>query len=199
MKRETKGDLTKKHLINVGSRLFHLQGYKNTGLSQILKEAAVTKGSFYFHFEDKEAFGLAILEFYIELFKASSKEHLNNNRLSPLEKIAAFHHYHLNYLADNHYQCGCLLGNFSQEMSSLHPQFAEKIAEAFDDMASSVSDVLCEGILMGDFKSIDDIDAVSNFFVNSWEGALVRMKSVKNEAPLENWYLMMKKILFNQI
>ena len=51
MKKETKGEATKQHLINVGSVLFHQQGYKNTGLSQILKESGVTKGSFYFHFE----------------------------------------------------------------------------------------------------------------------------------------------------
>lgn len=196
MKTETKGEVTKQHLINVGSVLFHQQGYKNTGLSQILKESGITKGSFYFHFEDKHAFGLAIIDDYIQSFKNSSKKHLNNNALSPSEKIEAFHHYYLKLFEKNNYKGGCLIGNFSQEMSTLNVEYANKIALVFEKMANAISKVICEGILMGEFQSNDDIEALSNFFVNSWEGALVRMKSVSNAEPLDNWFIFMKHILF---
>lgn len=196
MKIKTKGKATQQHLVNVGSVLFHQQGYKNTGLSQILKESGVTKGSFYFHFEDKHAFGLAIIDNTISLFKETSKEHLNNNALSPSEKITAFHHYQLNLLAKNNYKGGCLIGNFSQEMSPLNAEYANKIASAFEYMVRVISNVICEGILMGEFQSNDDIDALSNFFLNSWEGALVRTKSVGNSEPLENWFLFIRHMLF---
>lgn len=196
MKTETKGEVTKQHLINVGSVLFYQQGYKNTGLSQILKESGITKGSFYFHFEDKHAFGLAIIDNYIELFKDASKKHLNNNELSPSEKIEAFHHYYLELFEKNNYKGGCLIGNFSQEMSTLNAEYANKIALVFERMANAISKVICEGVLMGEFQSNDDIESLSNFFVNSWEGALVRMKSVNNAEPLDNWFVFIKHILF---
>jgi len=195
MKKETKGEVTKQHLINVGSTLFHQQGFKNTGLTQILKESSITKGSFYFHFEDKHAFGLAIIDYHVELFKGASKEHLNNNALSPLEKIEAFHHYYSSIFENNNFKGGCLIGNFSQEMSTLNTEYANKIALAFESMANTISKVISEGILMGEFQSNDDIESLSNFFINSWEGALVRMKSVNNAEPLDNWFMFIKHLL----
>lgn len=198
IKEVTKGEATKQHLIDVGSALFHQQGFKNTGLAQILKESKVTKGSFYFHFEDKHAFGLAIIDFYIGLFKKSSKEHLNNSELSPIQKIEAFHYYFLDLLKKNDFKGGCLIGNFSQEMSTLNPEYAKKISAAFDGMATTAANVICEGVLMGEFQPNDNIDALANFFVNSWEGALVRVKSVGNAEPLENWLMFIKQILLNK-
>lgn len=192
----TKGEVTQLHLINVGASLFHLQGYKHTSLSQILNAAKVTKGSFYFHFEDKQAFGLAVLNQQIDWFKESSRLHLNNSDLSPLEKIETFYRSNVVFFQKNDFKYGCLLGNFSQEMSTLSTEFAHKIAMAFDEMVALVSDVICEGILMGEFNAIEDIDLFANFFINSWEGALVRMKSVKDESSLVNWFTMIKQLLF---
>ena len=42
------------------------QGYHNTGLNQILVTAKVSKGSFYYHFEKKEAFALSVLEWFVD-------------------------------------------------------------------------------------------------------------------------------------
>jgi len=192
----TKGEATKQHLITVGATLFHQQGYKNTGLTQILTESGVTKGSFYFHFKDKQAFGLAIIDTYIALFKESSTKHLNNSALSPSEKIQAFHTHYLNLFENSDYKGGCLIGNFSQEMSTLNTLYAEKIAHAFDGMTKVVAKVISEGILLGEFQANDDIESLANFFVNSWEGALVRMKSVRSAEPLHNWFLFVQHLLF---
>jgi TetR/AcrR family transcriptional repressor of nem operon len=195
MKLETKGEATKQHLINVGSQLFYEQGYKNTGLSQILKEACVTKGSFYFHFDDKETFGLSIIDYYTQVFKDLSKSHLNNDALSPAKKIEAFHYFYLDLVKQNGYRCGCPIGNFSQELAALNPAFASKISTAFSGMVFTLSKVISEGVLLGEFKASNDIEALASFIVDSWEGALLRMKSVKNAEPLENWFVFTQQLL----
>lgn len=41
---------TREHLLHVGVRLMHQNGYNATGLSDILQAADVPKGSFYHHF-----------------------------------------------------------------------------------------------------------------------------------------------------
>ena len=57
MKRTHKRD----DLIRVGRDLIVRQGFNATGLSDILTTAGVPKGSFYYYFESKEDFGLAII------------------------------------------------------------------------------------------------------------------------------------------
>jgi len=198
MNAETKGEATKQHLIDVGSMLFYKQGYNNTGLSQILKEARVTKGSFYFHFDDKEAFGIAIIDFYIKMFRDLSKQHLNNDGLTPTEKIAAFHHFYLNLFKQQDYTCGCPIGNFGQELGGLNSEFSIKLTIAFNGMVFTLSQVISEGVLSGEFKATNDIEALAGFIVDSWEGALVRMKTIRSAQPLENWFAFTKQLLLHE-
>ncbi|MBD3277050.1 MAG: TetR family transcriptional regulator, partial [Candidatus Aegiribacteria sp.] len=49
---------TKRHLVETGVSIMRMNGFRSTGLSQVLKEAAVPKGSFYHYFDSKEEFGL---------------------------------------------------------------------------------------------------------------------------------------------
>ena len=56
---------TKEKLIETGAALVHKQGYTNTGIQEILKTAGVPKGSFYFHFKNKEEFGVELVKYYL--------------------------------------------------------------------------------------------------------------------------------------
>jgi AcrR family transcriptional regulator len=53
---------TRERLIHGAYELFYDQGFHMVGLNQIIKKAGVTKGTFYNHFESKEALILAVLE-----------------------------------------------------------------------------------------------------------------------------------------
>lgn len=66
MPRRTKEDAekTKQHLIRSALMVFSEKGVANTRLADIVKAAGVTKGAFYWHFEDKAAIFNAISEAY---------------------------------------------------------------------------------------------------------------------------------------
>lgn len=48
-------------IIETATRLFHRQGYNSTGINQIIEEAQVAKGSFYYNFKSKEDVCIASL------------------------------------------------------------------------------------------------------------------------------------------
>lgn len=50
-------------ILNVASRLFRKQGYKATGIDQIMVEAGLTAGAFYAHFKSKDDLFENMLEF----------------------------------------------------------------------------------------------------------------------------------------
>lgn len=49
-------------ILQTASQLFHQQGYNSTGINQIIDEANVAKGSFYYNFKSKEEVCIAFLK-----------------------------------------------------------------------------------------------------------------------------------------
>ncbi len=76
---ERRGEATRRDIINVARRLFSEHGYHNSGIADIQAVTGLTKGAFYYHFRNKQALALAVLE----RAEADYAEHL----FSPAETI----------------------------------------------------------------------------------------------------------------
>ncbi|WP_167957898.1 TetR/AcrR family transcriptional regulator [Anaerosporobacter faecicola] len=75
---KTKGAVTKERIISCAAKLFLTKGYNHTGLSDILKETNLPKGSFYFHFKTKKELALAVAEYFRDSFGAWLQEEAKN-------------------------------------------------------------------------------------------------------------------------
>ena len=53
---------TREHLIETAARLFGRRGYADTPLEDVVREAGLTRGAVYHHFEDKRALFEAVIE-----------------------------------------------------------------------------------------------------------------------------------------
>jgi AcrR family transcriptional regulator len=56
-----RGETTRREILEAAARCFAAKGYQGTSMTDVIKEAGVTKGGFYFHFPSKEALALAVL------------------------------------------------------------------------------------------------------------------------------------------
>lgn len=52
----------RERIIDTASRLFYFNGYNQTGVNQIIKEASVAKASLYQHFRSKEDIAVVYLQ-----------------------------------------------------------------------------------------------------------------------------------------
>ena len=72
-----KGKESRQHLIECAAELFWKNGYSATGISEILKQTGLPKGSFYFYFKSKDDLATAVTEYYqkilLEQFRSSSQ------------------------------------------------------------------------------------------------------------------------------
>ena len=57
-------------ILATGQRIMSRKGFSGVGLTEILKDAGVPKGSFYHYFASKDAFGEAMLLAYFEGYHA---------------------------------------------------------------------------------------------------------------------------------
>ena len=81
-----KKEIRKKELLNIAYKLFMTKVYENTSVDEIIAEAKIAKGTYYYYFESKEATLEKVIEMMIEEECKKANEILQSN-LSVQEKI----------------------------------------------------------------------------------------------------------------
>ncbi|MBU1344636.1 MAG: TetR/AcrR family transcriptional regulator [Proteobacteria bacterium] len=177
---------TKQKIIETGAKVIHHKGYHHTGIQEILTAANVPKGSFYFYFASKEDFGLHVIDYYNTLYMKMVSPIITDSSIKPLEKINQLLDWFIHMFVDMEYQCGCPIGNLSQEMGDLSPVFSDKLVDSVNLIVTIYQDLLEQARQDEDIPADLDPRETADFIVSSWHGALIKMKIVKNATPLEN-------------
>lgn len=188
-------ETTRATIIREGARLIHRKGYNATGLSDILTAARVPKGSFYFYFKNKEDFGLAVIDHYAEAIAAMGSSYLGDINRPPMQRLAAFMDGFTDVFAKMEFTCGCPIGNLMQEMSDLNEAFRERVGRVYALMVEAIAQCLAEAKEQGDIPEDLDAAQTAQFILNSWEGAIMHMKLVKDDTPLT----LCKRMVFDHI
>jgi TetR/AcrR family transcriptional repressor of nem operon len=69
-------------------------------------------------------------------------------------------------------------------MSDLNENIRKRLDLAFHEMNKKISFFLEKAKKNGELSLNVDVDRASNFILNSWEGALLRIKASKNSSPM---------------
>lgn len=111
---------TRERLIRSAYELFYSRGFHAVGLAQILKKAGVTKGTFYNHFDSKDALILAVLEWRDAAWpghlRATLRKHAGDR---PRDQLMAFFD-RLDEIWDTDRYHGCLFLRAAAEFPLPH-------------------------------------------------------------------------------
>jgi len=176
---------TKQLLLEKGLELLMSQGFNNTGIQEVLKAVNVPKGSFYHYFDSKHDFGMQVLECYAERTTSEAATILNDPDVPPLQRLHNFFANARQKMADSGFSGGCFIGNLSQEMGDLCPEFQTALEQKWTTLRDGFVRCLDEARANGQLDSDLPSDLLADFLLNSWQGALVRMKTAKSDRPLE--------------
>lgn len=177
---------TKQKIIETGAHIIHHKGYHHTGIQEVLKAVNVPKGSFYFYFNNKEDFGLQVIDFFNQMHQDMVTPILKETSLPPVIRIEKIFDWFICLFKELNYQYGCPIGNLSQEMGDLSPVFREKLSLSIDLMITMYKELLDQAADRDEIPQNLDTREMASFIVSSWHGALIRMKIVLSCAPLEN-------------
>ena len=70
----------KKKLLDASFKEFSLNNFNDASINRIIKEAGISRGSFYMYFEDKKDLYFYLLEQYGEILADNMKKDLNKNK-----------------------------------------------------------------------------------------------------------------------
>lgn len=191
-----KRKIFREDILNAGQELMFINGYNATGIKQITDHVEIPKGSFYNHFDNKEAFALEVLTRYCERGVAYHRQCLlEDKRLSPIQRLKSMYESMVDSYIDRGFKKGCLMSNFSAELGDTNPAFREVLENEFTEIQSIIRAVLEEAQSKNEINSSLNANSIASFILNSWHGALIRMKASANDHPLQDFL----NLSFNQI
>ena len=175
---------TKAALVDAGTQLILEQGYHHTGIQDVLQAAGVPKGSFYYYFPSKEAFGMAVIAQFAAAYLARLEQYLGDTTASPLTRLRRHHEAMLARFERRGCRGGCLIGNLSQELADQSPRLRAQLDAVLTSWRERYAQLFREAQAVGELRADLDPQALADFYLDSFEGALLRAKVSKSPAPL---------------
>ena len=184
MSKSTKKEFNRESLLNQGVTLFMGQGYHGTGLQEILDAVNVPKGSFYNYFDSKEDFGADVIQHYISPFITQLAGHLDNSDTDALGAIRGYFDELIAELEKNEFKGGCLLGNLMGELGDTSQVCQKSLQVAVRRYRELLQFGLEKAQQQGTIRLDKSAEEMADLLINTWQGALLRMKIEKSSAPV---------------
>ena len=131
---------TREKILATATRLFSMQGYTNTSLSQVAKEAQVSKALIFWHFENKEKLFRTALQRTLEPYFINVVDELEG--LSEVDQIRHLIEAYYSFVSQNIYSVRFLLSLLLRDekhpddvvghMNELHRVYRNLIADIIE-------------------------------------------------------------------
>ena len=178
-----KSEQTRSRILSEGRALVLANGFGGLGLTELLTVSGVPKGSFYYYFASKEAFGCEMLNAYVADYLAALDTIIARPQPAA-ERMDSFFSAALGgdagSMADR-----CLVVKLAAEIADL----SEDMRQILDDGVTAVSvrlaRLLKQGTEDGSISPQDDPGSAASLLYSQWLGAAIIAKLSKRPQPIE--------------
>jgi TetR/AcrR family transcriptional repressor of nem operon len=175
---------SRERILQTGFDLLRERGYNATSVQDITDAAGVPKGSFYNHFESKEALSVEALRHYYVAARAYL-EALHDESRPPLERLRTFFEGMRDAGRGEDFRCGCLMGALGLELANQSPAVRDCVAEGFETWTRELGQVIAEAQADGTVKRDLPADQLARFLLNAWQGTVLAAKVDQTDAAHE--------------
>jgi TetR/AcrR family transcriptional regulator, transcriptional repressor for nem operon len=176
----------REQIVVAGLETFHRCGFNGCGVQDITEAAGVPKGSFYNHFESKEALGVAVLDRYWQIC-GDQLRMLSDQRVPPIDRLRGYFELLAGNIAGLGYTRGCLIGNFSIELADQSRPVRERLTAIFAAWTRALEACIREAQRTGAVRSTRDARTLAALLLNAWEGAVMRVKVDKDDTAFRQF------------
>ncbi|MFI3274412.1 TetR/AcrR family transcriptional regulator [Vibrio sp.] len=185
---------TRLHILNVGYQLIVNNGFNGVGLSQLLKEADVPKGSFYHYFKSKEQFGEALIQHYFENYITKIESILVHGEGNHYQRILG---YFSLWTKTENGTCNahkCLVVKLSAEVSDLSDPMRQALLKGAEKVTQTIQHCVAGGVGDGSIKVENSQEVAQNLY-SMWLGASLLSKLSQSPQSLESALSLTERIL----
>lgn len=182
-------------ILKTGLHVMFRSGYHGSSVRDICAAAGAPHGSFTNHFRSKESFAVEVLDQYFEYLKGLVTEALNDDSLTPRQRLKRYLDIITGKLERDRWRIGCLIGDFSLQASSHSDLLRKRLGAIFREWRTLFASCIAAAQSAGEVDSRFDATDLAEFLLASWEGGILRMKVERSPAPLERF----KTIVFETV
>jgi TetR/AcrR family transcriptional regulator, transcriptional repressor for nem operon len=175
----------REQIVQAGLKCLTSKGFNGVGVQDITDTAGVPKGSFYNHFESKEALGAEIVERYGA--DKRRRELLTDKSIPPLERLRRHYQRLTTACADARFERGCILGNFSAELSNQSEVIRDSLRRLYERWTRDVEATIAEAQEQGAVSKTLTAAELAAFLLDAYEGALLRARVERDSRAFERF------------
>ncbi len=171
--------------MEVATDLFYRQGYRATGINEVIRKSGVAKATFYSHFPSKDDLGLAYLRQVME----GEIEHLDRSIQAangPVERYYAVMRSLEPWLLDTRFR-GCAFINIASETPDpKHP--LRKVGREVYDIARARVEAIANELIQSDVAKYGHLDAaeLTGEYMVAFTGAIALAEIYHAIWPVED-------------
>jgi len=181
-------------ILNVAAELFYKQGYRATGINEIIEKSGVAKATFYNHFPSKDELCVASLNWlrskensFIESAIVAAKD--------PLERFLSVLTSLEDWAISTEFR-GCAFMNISAEVPDPNSPLRKVGTRLYDDIQKRVQE-LAEELIVSNNKKYGHLDAklLTNNYMIAFAGAVALAEIYHAVWPVEHAVDTIKRLL----
>ena len=172
-------------ILDLGVETLTRKSYHSVGLKELLDTAGIPKGSFYYYFQSKEDFGQKVIVHYSEKVQELLTDELTDDRRSPGQRFSRLFRKMIEAYKSADCKEGCLMGDTSNELAGQATTMQIILEQEFEKWSKILEGCISEGQVKGEFTRELKSKELADYILNSWEGALIRMKATRSIRPFK--------------
>ncbi|MFE1029737.1 TetR/AcrR family transcriptional regulator [Streptomyces sp. NPDC058818] len=176
---------TRRSILDVAQRIMARKGYSAVGINEVLAEAGVPKGSFYYYFTSKDAFGEALLKNYFDEYVSDMDRVLAQPGKSAAERLMTYWRQWRETQSLDDCQGKCLAVKLGAEVSDLSETMRLAMKAGTAAIVDRIERAITDGLGDGSIVIDGDPRGTAEALYDMWLGASVMSKIHRSLAPLD--------------
>lgn len=185
---------TCQHLLDTGHQIIATRGFSSVGLSALLQQAEVPKGSFYHYFKSKEQFGQALLEDYFCQYLTELDQLFSQAELTGKQQLMQYWQEWQRRYCSADGRSDCLVVKLSAEVADLSEAMRLTLKNGTDQVIARLTACIKAGVSDGSLATSQAKFTATSLY-QLWLGASLLTKLHRDQSHLDLAMKMTKQLL----
>jgi TetR/AcrR family transcriptional regulator, transcriptional repressor for nem operon len=168
---------SKKRLLDTALHVIRAKGYSAMRIEDVCEAAGLTKGSFFHHFESKEALALAAADYWSEVTSSLFASAAYHWPADPVERLLSYVDFRKALLMGKLPDFTCLVGTMVQETYDTHPAIREACERSIGGHAATLVPDIEEAIRQRGMQPAWTAESLALYTQATIQGAFILAKA----------------------
>ncbi|SDQ30786.1 transcriptional regulator, TetR family [Curtobacterium sp. UNCCL20] len=175
-------------ILDAGQRTIAHKGWAAVGLNELLSEAGVPRGSFYYYFKSKDVFGEAMMQEYFREYLADMDEVFGQQDLPAADRLMQYWQHWRETQSLDDCQGKCLAVKLGAEVSDLSEPMRIALKDGTTGITERIARMITAGQADGSLSSEIEPARTAQMLYDLWLGASVMAKIHRTMDSVDNAY-----------